>query len=1057
VARGDAPSASGAPSPITPDELRRLLSDPTRAAAWGTRAGLDDPAAARRHLGELAALGLPDDLFAALVNALESVLPPTGESERVLVALERFLAAVRSPLGAAALFQRDPRALGILSAIFAASPYLAEIVIGDPESWEEVRIGGGAPLGRDTLAARLADEVRPGSDADVAIRGLRRFRRRELLRIAYGDIVAGQRLETVVGQLSLVAEVIVDTSLQLAIHHQESRRGIPRGPGGERATVAVLALGKLGGGELNYSSDVDLVFIHSSDGRVEGPRPCTNQEFFARVGQDLVRLLAESSDVGIGYRVDLGLRPHGTGGPLSSSVDAVLQYIDREGRTGDRLAWIKARHVAGDAALAARLLVRMEPWIYNRWLTRADIGGIRALKRRIGARAAREAAGAEDVKQGRGGIRDIECTIQFLQLLGGGDTPSVRQPGTLEALRRLAEAGVLTDQEREVLERTYSLLRTVEHRLQILHDRQAHGLPAAPRDRQRLALRLGFGPGVEGAQRLVEEVTGSMALARRIVDHLLDDAFPDDRPPEPEVDLLLDPDPAPGTVERILAGHGFVDVPASWRTLRALAEERVPFLASRRCRHFLAAIAPRLLAAIAATPEPDATLATLGAVADSLGGKGVLWELFSAHPPSLDLTVRLCASSPYLSGLLVANPGMFDELLDGLVVQDLPTAASLAAELGDLCRGAVDPEPILQAFKASHHLRIGVRDILGRCSITAVTVALSAIPEAILRTVISLEDARLVDRLGEPMAGGGARDARRAEMVVVGMGKFGGGEMNYASDVDVMFLYDEDGRTFPARRSRRSSETTTNAHFFSELAQRTIRIVNRSGPHGRLYELDCRLRPAGRGGPAAMSLDELARWFAPDGPASAVERLALLKARVVVGRGAAADRAREIVVRASYGHRWTAADIRAVREARYRLEAGAKTTNLKRGPGGVADIECIAQLLQALHGRDDARLRTADTAAAIDALHEAGHLDSADHRFLAAAYRRLRLVEGRLRLLDAAARHDIPAAPTEQRRLAHLLGTDPATLIEELPSLTAAIRRHFETFFDRLVEPAPSA
>jgi glutamate-ammonia-ligase adenylyltransferase len=1050
VAKSPASAASAAAVEVTVHDLRRLLAEPDRAAAWGLAAGLADPTTARRHLGELADLGLPDDLLAALLAALAAQLPQTSDPERVLVAVERFFIAVRSPLATAALFQRDPRALGILLAIFSASPHLAEIVIADPESWEEVRVGGGRPVGRDLLVAALDAELTPGIDQELAIRGLRRFRRRELLRIAYGDIVGGQRLETVVAQLSLVADTIVAAALAQTLERQETLRGVPRGPTGERATLAVIALGKLGGGELNYSSDIDLVLVHSSDGKVDGERPCTNQEFFARVAQDLVRMLAESSDAGIGYRVDLRLRPHGGSGPLSMAREEVLQYVDRQGRTWERQAWVKARCVAGDMALGKRLLAELEPWIYSRWLTRADISGIQALKRRIERRAAREGAGAEDVKQGRGGIRDVEFTVQFLQLLNGGDTPRLRTGSTLEAIRRLAESGVLTDQEREVLERTYSLLRTVEHRLQILHDRQTHSLPAGEQDRARLAVRLGFGAGPAGAERLTSDLAEAMSLNRRIVDHLLHDAFPDDRPPEPEVDLLLDPSPADESVQRILAGHAFGDVPAAWQTLRALAEERVPFLSSRRCRHFLASIAPRLLASIAATPDPDTTLATLGAVADSLGGKGVLWELFSFHPPSLDLTVRLCASSPFLAGLLVGNPGMIDELLDGLMVQDLPSPAALDAELAELCRGAVDPEPILHAFKASKQLQIGVRDILGRGDITAVTASLSAIPAAILPVVMAREEARLVERLGEPMAADPA--GHRAGAVVLAMGKFGGGEMNYASDVDVMFLYDHDGQTFHGRRARRSVECTTNAHFFGELAQRTTRLFNRSTPHGRLYEMDSRLRPAGRSGAAAISLDELGRYFAPDGPASVTERQALLKARAVVGGPEGAARAVQIVAEGSYGHRWTHADVTALREARHRLEAGARATNLKRGPGGVVDIESIVQVLQLVHGGSDATLRTPQTLTGLVALHAAGHLPDDEFTFLQAAYRRLRLIEGRLRLLDAAARHDFPAAPAEQRRLAHLLAApDAAALLAEVEGLTTAIRRCFEAVFDRLV------
>jgi len=1012
-------------------------------------------AVASRTLTGLAAAGLTPDLVASIAGRLETILLQLPDPERVLVAIERFVAAVRSPLATGALFDRDPRALEILARLFAASPYLAEVVIADPEAWEQVRVGEGRPEKRETLAAQLAAETALLHEPEAVMRALRRFKRRELLRIAYGDIVAGQRLETVVSQLSHVADCVVQAALTAALGRLERQRGIPRGPNGERATIAVIALGKLGGGELNYSSDIDLVFVHSADGRVSGPKPCTTQEFFDRVVQETVRLIAEPTDLGACYRVDLRLRPHGSTGSPSLPLDAMLTYFDQHGRTWERQAWVKARWIAGDAALGERLLAELEPWVYRRWLTRADISGIKALKRRIEHRAIRDGTAAADVKTGRGGIRDIEFTIQFLQLLGGGDTPRVRTAATLEAIRRLAETGGLTDQEREILERNYTLLRTVEHRLQILYDRQTHVLPADDTEIGRLAARLGYGTDPSARTTFRRDLAAATDLNRRILDHLLHDAFPGDADPEPEVDLVLDPEPRPEFVRQVLAPHGFRDIPAAHRGLVSLGEEKVRFLSTRRCRHFLAAIAPRLLAAIGRTPDPDATLVNLTAVSDSLGGKGVLWELFSFHPASLDLTVRLCSSSPFLARLLVGNPGMIDELLDSLLIDRLPTPAELEAELAEVCRNAVDIEPMLQTFKAAQQLRVGVRDILGRQQALDTTAALTAIAEVLLRRVIDREGRRLVERLGQPTIGSGPRAGEPAGPVVLAMGKFGGREMNYASDVDVVFLYDHDGLSFRRRGQRasigglaRSTEGTTNAHVFGELAQRTAKVFNTFGPQGRLYELDSRLRPAGRAGPPAISLDDFARHFAPDGPAAIWERQALVKARVVVGSPEASARAEAIIAAATYERTWTAADVEAIRRMRSRMEEGARATNLKRGPGGVVDIEFIAQMLQLVHGGADASLRTTETHTALVALREAGHLPVERFEFLDAAYLRLRVIEGRLRLLDAAARHDVPAAADEQRQLAHLLGAgDPGQLVADVQALTGRIRDEFEHVF----------
>ena len=433
----------------------------------------------------------------------------------------------------------------------------------------------------------------------------------------------------------------------------------------------------------------------------------------------------------------------------------------------------------------------------------------------------------------------------------------------------------------------------------------------------------------------------------------------------------------------------------------------------------------------------------------------MLWELFSFHPRSLDLYVRLCASSPYLSGMLVGNPGMIDELLDSLLVGRLPTPEELRAMLTDWCRGAVDPEPILHAFKASQQLRVGVGDILGKQDVTATTRTLTGVAEAIVAWLVANEEARLVERLGEPMVGVGESVGLRAGIIVLAMGKFGGREMNYHSDVDLIFLYDHDGSTFPARSTRRSTETTTNAHFFGTIAQRVMKAATAFGPHGRIYDVDSRLRPSGKSGAAAISLDAFEQYFAEGGHAAIWERQALTKARVVVASTSAQKRAEAIIRRAAYGRTWHANAIRAIREMRYRMEEGAASSNLKRGPGGVVDIEFVVQVMQLVHGGANTALQTPETLAGLVALHAAGHLGDDAFEFFETAYRVLRSIEGRLRLLNATARHEFPSSREEQQKLAHLLGYErPELLEEDVRQLTGRTREEFEAIFTEVEQQA---
>ena len=1045
--RGQPLPRAGQPAAAPRVDARQLLDDDAAATAWGKACGLLQPEDAGRLLRGIAEQGITFDLLDDLCTRLTPLLPAVSDPDRVLAALGRLLAAVMSPLSTATLFQRDPSALETLLRIFSAGPHLADVVIADPASWEDVRLGQGKPESMKTLRATLEGALAGHRETEGAMLAMRRFKRREMLRIAYGDLVGEQPLETVTRQISRVADCVIEASLGLAVARFEAERGTPRGPGGERATIAVLALGKLGGEELNYSSDVDLVFVYSSEGRVAGPKPCTNQEFFERVVREVVRLVAEPTPAGSGHRVDLRLRPHGAIGPLVLPLDATLRYFDREGRTWERQAWVKARCVGGETALGERLLSSLAPWIYRRWLSAADISEIKALKRRMERKVADEGRAEYDVKLGSGGIRDIEYAIQFLQLLSGGDTPTVRTGNTIEAMHRLTEAGALTDQERTILDRNYRLLRKLEHRLQILSDAQTHALPADGRELGRLAVRAGYDPGPDGLQRLRDDLAAAKTLNRRILDHLLHDAFPDDTVAEPETDLVLDPRPADEAMRELFLRHGFRDPDTARRTFQSLAEERARFLSTRRCRHFLAAIAPRLLATIGRTPDPDATLLQLAAVADSLGGKGVLWELFSFNPPSLDLTVQLCASSPFLAGILVGNPGMIDELLDSLVVERLPTPEGLDEELGELCHAAVDIGPIVHTFKVSEQLRVGVREVLGRLDTGATTTALTAIAETVLRAVVIHEQARLMQRLGRPMIGGDPATA-----LVLAMGKFGGRELNYRSDLDIIFLYDHDGGSVPLNPEARGQGPTSNAHFFAELSQRTMKACNTLTPQGRLYEVDSRLRPSGRSGAAAVSLDELARWFAPDGPAAVWERQALLKARPVIGAEPARRRFAAIRAAAIWGRSWSAADVAEIRHNRLRMEQGATAANLKRGPGGVVDIEFLVQVLQLVHGATDPRLQTTETLAGLVALHDLGIIPTTSFTFLSDAYRLLRRIEGRLQLLGAKARHDFPPPGDDRRTLARLLGHEQADdLAAEVARTTTRVREEFDEVFTRTV------
>lgn len=444
---------------------------------------------------------------------------------------------------------------------------------------------------------------------------------------------------------------------------------------------------------------------------------------------------------------------------------------------------------------------------------------------------------------------------------------------------------------------------------------------------------------------------------------------------------------------------------------------------------------PRLLAAVADTPDPDDALTQLERVSASLGAKAVLWELFSQHPACLQLYVELCASSPFLSGLLINNPGMIDELLDSLVLNQPRTAAELRAELAELCRGADDPEPILHSFQDKELLRIGVSDLLGRFTIRQTTAALSDLAETILLQIIDLVEPQIQRRWGIPLhpdRGVGEPCA----YVLLGLGKLGGREISYHSDLDLLLLYEADGQT---------TEGQANSVYFTELVRAIIRRASHMGPWGRLYAVDMRLRPTGKSGALVLPLSEFRRYFAqPD--CQDWERQALTRARVLRGPPPLCQAMHALLREALFARPWTAESLDAWEAMRRKLEINASPRNLKRAPGGLADVEFLVQLMQMKHGAHYPSILQPNVWDALDALEDQRLIESGELAVLRAGYSFLRLVEARLRIVTDRPLNELPEDPAELTRLARRLGYPRLeSFWDDWRRHTTAIRRCYQS------------
>jgi glutamate-ammonia-ligase adenylyltransferase len=1070
-------------TPASSDTARARYDDtvtfdplPAVPAAWPLR----DADRGRRNLTSLAT-HLGPECFLELMTPLARWLPRSADPDLALNNLERIFAQPAWRAHLPSLIEGRGRNLDTLLRLLGASQFFADVLAADPDALDLVRGPARRPPDVTELEAQLQLTLDAATDEAGVLRAFRRFRRRQVLRIGVADVIRDRPLEEVTLAISRAAEAAVEVAMRHALQHLIARYGEPVTATNTPARLVVIGFGKLGGEELNYSSDIDLMFVHDADGETRGRRPIAVGEFYGRVVSEIVRLLSAHTPDGQAYRMDLRLRPEGGRGPLARTLASTLSYYDAMGRTWERQALIKARPIAGDPSLGREFLQAVEPFIYRKYFSFSEINEVKALKRTIERKTREAGADDRDVKTGRGGIRDIEFTVQFLQLLNGGDLPAVRERNTLLAIQALAEAGCLTGQEAQILDDTYRFLRKTEHRLQLLFDLQTHRLPSDAEELRRLARRMGYkerssppaaaggephhppaaagGPAgatpqarrpqldevptepplsarpllIDPLDAFLHDLHAKTDLNRVILDHLLHQTFQgdDEEATAPEADLILDPNPDDTAIAAVLGRYGFRNVRGAYQNLTQLAQESVPFLSARRCRHFLASIAPRLLRDVALTPDPDQTLTNLEKVTASLGAKAVLWELFSFNPPSLRLYVDLCAGSQFLADILVNNPGMSDELLDSLVLNRPRTVDELRIELAALCANAADVGPILHSFQDKELLRIGVADLLGKTPEADTAAALSDLAETVLDQVADLEFAAVTAKFGEPRLA----DGRPCRWAILALGKLGGRELSYHSDLDLVLVYE-------GERGAEQSERD-NRQFFSELARRMIRSAAGYGPMGRLYAVDMRLRPTGGSGSLAVPLAEFERYYAGGG-AQVWERQALTKSRAVVGEPAFREAVETAARRAAFEQPCQPTLADEVRGMRERIETG-HPRDLKRGVGGLVDVEFVVQLLQLRHAAGRPELQASNTRVALAALHAAGLLTDGEHADLRSGYDFLRLAESRLRGVTNRASDELPDEPVGLAKLARRLGYDSAEpFLADLASQTRRVRAVFD-------------
>jgi glutamate-ammonia-ligase adenylyltransferase len=817
----------------------------------------------------------------------------------------------------------------------ARNPETLAALIGEdalaraPDAGELDRLLGAA-LGH--LTPDFADE--PGL-AQV----LRRFRRAQMLRIIWRDLAGWAELDETLESLSALADTCVQRALDLLTVWTEAELGVPHDAAGHRQRLLVLGMGKLGARELNMSSDIDLIFAFPRTGETRGgPRTLTNEQFFTRLGQRLVRALDQVTVDGFVFRVDTRLRPFGSAGPLAMSFDAMEGYYHAQAREWERYAMTKARVVAGPPGPAAELMAQLRPFVYRRYLDFGAIEALRSLKVMI-ARELKRKGMEHNIKLGPGGIREIEFIGQSFQLIRGGRDPELRVRPIQRVLELLGEKGLLGPADVAALTLAYRFLRLTENRLQAWQDRQTHVLPETPEARLRLARSMGFDDW-----RAFDEV---LSAHRGRVQRCFETIFAEPTGAEHALSTLWTGRPDAAEAEALLAEHGFrepAEAAAALARFRDAAQRRG--LSTRAAEH-LDNVVPALLGAVDESGAPDLALPRVLKVLESVLGRTAYLALLSEYRDALRQLVTLSAKSPWFAERTARQPLLLDELLDPRRLFEPLRRVDLERELDIMLATVADDDleqrmERLRQFAQGNMLRTAAADITGVIPLMVVSDYLTDIAEVATGRSLAIALGDLRQRHGLPPG----RDASQPGFLVLGYGKLGGIELGYNSDLDLVFLYDEALAQLSTEPDADQQRPISGSQFYVRLAQRMIHIMTTPTYSGVLYEIDARLRPDGDKGMIARTLASFESYQREE--AWTWEHQALVRARPVAGDAGLAERfqvVRAEILRLPREPEKLRAEVRDMRD---KMRANLDKTrggrfDLKQGRGGIADIEFIVQ------------------------------------------------------------------------------------------------------------------
>ena len=900
----------------------------------------------------------------------------------------------------------EPRMPERTDVVLVASEYVSSYLARSPQVLLDLLDSGDLehPFAAPEFDNRLKRRLKEVTSEETLGGELRRFRHREMIRIAWRDLSGRAGLDETVGELSNLADAVIDHACRWLYRRLCDEFGTPAAEDGKRQGLVILGLGKLGARELNFSSDVDLILAYPQPGKTRGgPASISNEDFFIRLARRLINTLGRPTPEGFCFRVDLRLRPFGDSGPMVMSFDTLEQYYQDQGRDWERYAWIKVRAVAGDRSAGDGLLDQLRPFVYRRYLDYGAYEALRNMKQMIVHEVARKQL-QDNIKIGPGGIREIEFFGQIFQLIRGGVVPELQQRSIRNVLATLAENGYIPRKTFSELDDAYVFLRRTENRLQARGDRQTHQLPPGNAALTRLAVSMGYSdPG-----GFADALAGHRRKVHRHFQMLLETGKADeaDHTAEKQFSAVwqgaLDDDAA---VEQLTAG-GYLAPQKGLNLLSYLRKGAETKSLSASGRQRLDKLMPVLMEEIGTGDQPDQTLHRIIDLIKSIERRTSYLALLLEHPVARAQLIRLSAASPWLASFLAQHPVLLDELLYPQTLAGPPEADMLNREIGRrLSRvGGEDLEAQIEAlciFKQVNVLRVAAADVSGSLPLMRVSDHLSAIAETIVQRVVDLAWHHLVTKHGRPAARLGDRSCERG-FVVIAYGKLGGLELSYGSDLDLVFLHAGSRGT-----TEGAASPIDNGQFYNRLGQRVIHILTAHTRAGRAYEIDMRLRPSGNAGVLVSHIESFQDYQVKE--AWTFEHQALIKARPICGDIALTEKFESIrrrVLRLPRNSRKLKKDVLDMRKRMRRelLKPDPEVFDLKQGIGAMVDIEFLVQYLVLQHSQRFSQLADwTDTVRLLQALSRTEIINENTAHLLKHAYLIYRAVAHQLSLQEAPA------------------------------------------------------